>query len=84
VPSEFGLGPKSSYNIDLFASEQIPVREALQQAAKDRPDFEWSAVYNGMFINYLGYGCDNPDARGMDHSLMWQGQSMLALLPKSL
>jgi hypothetical protein len=61
----------------LFAFEQIGVREALQQAAKENPDFEWTAYYNGMFTNYLGFGCDDEKVAGMDHSLMFEGRSTI-------
>ena len=74
VMSDFGAGPVTTGSIDLFSCEQLPIRQALQQAAKDHADFEWTAFYPGQFMNYLCYDNENEAAVGMDHSLMWDGE----------
>ena len=74
--SEFGAGPSTTELIDLFAQEQLPIREALKQAARENTAFEWTAFYNGQFLEYLGYGCEKAEANGMNHSLMWDCESI--------
>ncbi|KIW05324.1 uncharacterized protein PV09_03845 [Verruconis gallopava] len=81
VASEFGLGPLGTAEVDLFALEQLPIRLALKAAAREHPDFEWTAFYNGAFMNYLGYGCENAEAVGMDHSFLFNVKAMTADIP---
>jgi hypothetical protein len=58
VPSDFGCGTLAFKDISLLAS-QAEVWDACDNAQRDYPNFEWSSIQVGLFMNYLGYGCKN-------------------------
>jgi hypothetical protein len=58
----------------MFAAEMLPLREDLRAAAKEHAGFEWTSFLNGCFMNYLGYGCENEEAAGLDHSFLFNGK----------
>ncbi|KAF2096112.1 NAD(P)-binding protein [Rhizodiscina lignyota] len=64
APSEFAIGPKAAEKMPEMAP-RIGVWQACEAAVEDQRKnghvFEWCRFVCGMFMNYLGYGCEREE-----------------------
>lgn len=64
APSEFAVGPIATTKIPMLAPK-TEVWKACEDTVKRLKDegrrFEWTRFMNGMFMNYLGYGCEKEE-----------------------
>ncbi|KAF1808843.1 NAD(P)-binding protein [Eremomyces bilateralis CBS 781.70] len=57
APSEWSAGPAGVLCVDMLKPKSA-LWPLCERAAKEHPGFEWTRFAVGMFMNYLGYGCE--------------------------